>query len=70
MCMWKFNDEKIIFYKNIHNFYLSQFSTAVHIKLSMIVHTLCNQLLVETLVYAFSSIHVCYIHIEDVHVEV
>ena len=59
MCMKKFNDETIIFDKLT--------TSTSHIE---VVHTLCNQLLLQHLVYPFNTLQVCYRHIEDVHEEV
>ena len=36
----------------------------------LIVHTLCNQPLLDPSVYSFQILQECYRHIEDVHVEV
>ena len=33
----------------------------------LIVHTLCNQHLLEPSVYSFNTLQVCYRYIEDVH---
>ena len=62
MCMKEFYDEKIIFDKFTA---FSQSSTTSHIETWLIVHTLCNQLLLERSVYPFSSLQVCYRRIED-----
>ena len=49
---------------------LQQLCHFVILAIFLIVHTLCNQLLLEPSVYCFNTLQVCYRYTEDVHEEV
>ena len=49
---------------------LNQFSTNAHTEYWLIVPILCNQLLLDPILYTFNTLQLSYKYIKDVHEEV